>query len=43
MRDWRRYETDLSAQMKAELERIAANKDLSPDVFEVVSKSLKAN
>ncbi len=42
MRDWRRYETNLSGKMKAELERIASNKDLSPDVFEVVSKSLNA-
>ncbi len=42
MRDWRRYETELSEKMKTELERIAANKDLSPDVFEVVSKSLNA-
>jgi aminopeptidase N len=42
MRDWRRYEPDLSAKMQAELNRVAATPDLSPDVFEVVSKSLKA-
>ena len=37
---WRRLVPALSVQMKAELERIASNADLSPDVFEVVSKSL---
>ena len=40
LRDWRRYEPALSEKMKAELERVAANKDLSPDIYEVVSKSL---
>lgn len=41
MRDWRRYETRLSSLMKAELEKLAALPDLSPDVYEVVSKTLK--
>jgi aminopeptidase N len=42
IRDWRRYEPQLAGKIKHELERIAAIKDLSPDVFEVVSKSLAA-
>jgi len=41
MRDWRRYTEDRQALMRAELERILATPDLSPDVFEIASKSLK--
>ncbi|MCY0966400.1 aminopeptidase N [Parathalassolituus penaei] len=37
---WRRLVPVLSALMRAQLERIAATQDLSPDVYEVVSKSL---
>ncbi|MCP3909058.1 MAG: aminopeptidase N, partial [Oceanicoccus sp.] len=39
---WKKYTADSRALMKAELERIMAEPDLSRDVFEVVSKSLKA-
>lgn len=42
MREWKRYTPDRQDKMKAGLERIMAEKDLSPDVFEIVSKSLKA-
>jgi aminopeptidase N len=38
---WRRYGPQRQALMKAELQRIMAEPDLSPDVFEVVSKSLQ--
>ncbi|MEZ5813461.1 MAG: aminopeptidase N [Alphaproteobacteria bacterium] len=41
MREWRRYTPDRQEKMKAALERIVAEKDLSPDVFEIASKSLK--
>ena len=37
---WRRIEPGRAALMKAELERIAAQKDLSRDTFEQVSRSL---
>lgn len=37
---WRRYEPVLKEKMKGELERVAAQKELSRDVFEIVSKSL---
>jgi len=37
---WRRY-TDRGELMRAELERLAAEPALSPDVFEIVSKSLQ--
>ncbi len=42
MREWRRYTPDRQEKMKASLERIVNEKDLSPDVFEIASKSLKA-
>ena len=42
MREWKRYTPDRQAKMQACLERIVAEKDLSPDVFEIASKSLKA-
>ncbi len=37
---WRRYDPERSRLMRQELERIAAEETLSPDVFEVVTKSL---
>lgn len=37
---WRRYAGQRRALMKAELERILASPGLSPDVYELVSKSL---
>ena len=39
---WRRYDQDRQALMKIELERIAAVDDLSPGVFEIVSKTIGA-
>lgn len=38
--NWRHYEPVRSALMKAQLERIQAHEGLSPDVYEIVSKSL---
>ena len=38
---WPRYDRERRALMRAELERIAAVDDLSPDVFEIVSNALK--
>lgn len=40
---WRRYDPERQIQMKQELERILAIKDLSSNVFEIVSKSLKSS
>jgi aminopeptidase N len=37
---WRKYDEGRQVQMKAELSRILGSADLSPDVYEVVSKSL---
>lgn len=37
---WKKYSSERQALMKAELERILAEPKLSPDVYEVVSKSL---
>ncbi len=37
---WRRYPASARARMRGELQRIAEQPALSPDVFEVVSKSL---
>ena len=37
---WKRYPDAAQAKMKSELERILAVDKLSPDVYEVVSKSL---
>ncbi len=37
---WRRYREDLGLLMKAELERIAGQKSLSKNVFELASKAL---
>ncbi len=39
---WKKYTAESRTLMKAELERIMAEPDLSRDVFEVVSKSLKS-
>lgn len=37
---WQRYDASRQAKMRAALERIAAEDDLSRDIYEVVSKSL---
>ncbi|WP_455206151.1 aminopeptidase N [Kaarinaea lacus] len=37
---WRKYDEDRQALMKQQLERIAAEKELSKDVYEIVTKSL---
>ena len=37
---WKRYTSDKQKLMRAQLERIMEQKALSPDVYEVVSKSL---
>lgn len=41
LREWKRYTPDRQEKMKASLERILATKDLSPDVYEIASKSLE--
>ncbi len=38
---WRNYTSDRAARMRAELERLAGLPELSPDVYEVLSKSLE--
>ncbi|MCB9995696.1 MAG: aminopeptidase N [Rhodospirillales bacterium] len=40
LREWRRYTPDRQEKMKAVLEQIRDLPDLSPDVYEVVSKTL---
>ena len=42
LRDWKKYTEDRQRMMKNALESIAATANLSPDVYEIVSKSLKA-
>lgn len=42
LREWRRYTQDRQDKMKTVLQEIADTPKLSPDVFEIVSKSLKA-
>ncbi len=42
LREWRRYTPDRQAKMQGALEKIAALPGLSPDVYEIVTKSLKA-
>lgn len=42
MREWKRYTPDRQDKMKAALQEIANTEGLSPDVFEIVSKSLNA-
>ena len=37
---WRKYDEDRQEMMKRELERILDTENLSPDVFEIASKSL---
>ena len=41
LKEWKRYTLDRQERMKAVLERIAGQPDLSPDVFEIVTKTLK--
>jgi len=41
MSRWRRYDEKRQALMKKQLERILAKKDLSKDVYEIVSRSLE--
>ena len=41
MSRWRRYDDQRQALMKQQLERILANKGLSKDVYEIVSRSLE--
>lgn len=41
LREWKRYTQDRQNKMKAVLQEIAKTESLSPDVFEIVSKSLK--
>ena len=41
MREWRRYTPDRQKKMKTCLQRILDTPNLSPDVFEIASKSLK--
>ncbi len=38
---WRKYTPDVQQRMSGQLERILAEPELSSDVYEVVSKSLK--
>jgi len=42
LREWKRYTADRQEKMKAALERILATDKLSPDVFEIASKSLNS-
>lgn len=42
MREWKRYTPERQEKMKACLDRVVQTKDLSADVFEIASKSLKA-
>ncbi len=42
MRGWKMFKPDLAGKMKDQLERILHSGDLSPDVYEVVSKTLNA-
>ncbi len=42
LREWKRYTPDRQEKMKTELQRILDLKDLSPNVFEVVSKTLES-
>ncbi|MGB4057159.1 MAG: aminopeptidase N [Alphaproteobacteria bacterium] len=42
MRDWKRYTQDRQEKMKACLRRILETPKLSPDVFEIADKSLRA-
>ena len=37
---WRRFDPDRQSLMRTQLERIASQKDLSKDVFEIVGRAL---
>ncbi len=41
LNSWRRFDPDRQAQMRAQLERIAATEPLSKDVFEIVERALR--
>lgn len=41
LKEWKRYTPDRQAKMKEALQAIAAQPELSPDVFEIVTKTLK--
>jgi aminopeptidase N len=40
---WRRFDPERRERMKAALERIAAKKPLSKDVFEIVTRALASS
>lgn len=40
LRDWRRYDTDRQAKMRDVLQKIVGTKDLSPNAYEIASKTL---
>ena len=40
LKNWRRYDSTRKGLMENELKRILAEKDISNDVYEIVSKSL---
>jgi aminopeptidase N len=39
--DWRRYRADLSALMRAQVERVAAHPGLSKNAYELASRALE--
>ena len=41
LRQWRKYDAERKLLMENELKRILSEKDISNDVYEIVSKSLK--
>jgi aminopeptidase N len=42
LKEWKRYTPDRQEKMKAVLQKIAGQQELSPDVFEIVTKTLAA-
>ena len=42
LKEWRRYTPERQEKMQAVLQKIASQPELSPDVFEIVSKTLAA-
>ena len=42
LKEWKRYTPDRQEKMKVILQKIAAQQELSPDVFEIVTKTLAA-
>jgi aminopeptidase N len=42
LRDWKRYDSERQTKMRAVLEKIVGTKDLSPNVYEIASKTLGA-